>query len=130
MGFLTRFEPLFLSLLRVMTGLLILQHGTSKYLGFPVGPLNNIPMQSMAGIAGLFELVGGVLLVIGLFTRPVAFLLSGMTAIAYFTVHAGRGFFPLLNGGNLAIMFSFVCLYLSAAGGGPFSVDALIRQKE
>jgi putative oxidoreductase len=130
MGFLTGFQPLFLSLLRVMAGLLLLQHGTTKLLNFPIGPQNNAVLQSMGGAAGMIELVAGLLLVIGLFTRPAAFVASGLTAVAYFLVHAGQNFFPILNKGELAVLYCFVFLYLSAAGGGPFSVDALVRQKE
>lgn len=130
MAFLKQFEPTLLSLLRVMAGLLILQHGTGKYLNVPVGPMNNASIQTMSGAAGAFELLCGLLVVIGLFTRPAAFLLSGMTAAAYFLAHAGRGFFPILNGGELAALYCFVFLYLSAAGGGPFSVDRMIRQKD
>jgi putative oxidoreductase len=112
-----------------MTGLFLLQHGTTKYLNFPVGPMNNATPTTMSGAAGLLELVGGVLLVIGLFTRPVAFILSGMCAVAYFYSHAPRGFFPILNGGELAALYSFVLLYLAAAGGGAWSADAL-RKRE
>ena len=111
-------------------GLLVLQHGTTKLLNFPVGPQNNAAIQSMGGAAGVIELVCGLLVVIGLFTRPAAFLLSGMTAVAYFTAHAGRNFFPILNGGELAALYCFGFLYLAAAGGGPFSIDRLIRQKD
>jgi len=123
MDFLKPFTAQLLSLLRIMSGLLVLQHGTTKYLNFPVGPMNNASIQSMSGAAGLFELVCGALVVIGLFTRPAAFLLSGMTAVAYFYAHAPRGFFPILNAGELAVLYSFVFLYLAAAGGGPWSVD-------
>ena len=130
MYFLKRFETLFLSLLRVMSGLLLLQHGTTKLLNFPIGPQNNAVLQSLSGAAGAIELVAGILLVIGLFTRPAAFIASGMTAVAYFMVHAQRNFFPILNGGELAVLYSFVFLYLSAAGGGPFAVDRLIREKD
>jgi len=125
MDFLRPYAGQLLSLLRFMTGLLLLQHGTTKYLNYPVGPMNNASPMSMSGAAGLLELVGGVLLVIGLFTRPVAFILSGMCAVAYFYAHAPRGFFPLLNGGELAALYSFVLLYLAAAGGGTWSADAL-----
>ena len=86
--------------------------------------------QTPPGAAGVIELVCGVLMVIGLFTRPAAFLLSGMTAVAYFMAHASKNFFPILNGGELAVLYCFVFLYLAAAGGGPFSVDRLIRQKD
>ncbi len=130
MDFLRPHIPQFLSILRIMTGLLLLQHGTTKYLNFPVGPMNNADPLTMSGVAGLLELIGGVLLVIGLFTRPVAFILSGMTAVAYFWAHAPRGFFPLLNSGELAVLYSFVLLFLAAAGGGPWSADVLRNGKQ
>ncbi|HKD58685.1 MAG TPA: DoxX family protein [Hyphomicrobiaceae bacterium] len=130
MTLLKPFAPQLLSLLRFMSGLLVLQHGTSKYLNFPTGPMNNASPMTMSGAAGVIELVGGILLVIGLFTRPAAFILSGMTAVAYFYVHAQRGFFPLLNGGELAALYCFVFLYLAAAGAGPLSVDRLWSGKE
>ena len=125
MDFLRPYVLPLLSVLRIMTGLLLLQHGTTKYLNFPAGPMNNASPTTMSGAAGLLELVGGVLLIIGLFTRPVAFILSGMCAVAYFYSHAPRGFFPILNGGELAALYSFVLLYLAAAGGGAWSADAL-----
>jgi putative oxidoreductase len=125
MDFLRPLAAQLLSVLRIMLGLLLLEHGTTKYLGFPVGPMNNASPQTMSGAAGLFELVGGVLLILGLFTRPVAFILSGMTAVAYFYAHTQRGFFPILNGGELAIVYCFVLLYLAAAGGGAWSLDRL-----
>lgn len=115
-----------LSALRIMSGLLVLQHGTTKYLSFPVSRMSDTQLMSMSGAAGLIELVCGGLVVIGLFTRPAAFLLSGMTAVAYFYAHAHRGFFPLLNGGELAALYSFVFLYLAAAGGGAWSVDRIL----
>src|SRR5437762_11085666 len=102
MDFLRAFQPPLLSILRIMSGLLLLQHGTTKYLNFPAGPMNNASPMTMNGVAGILELVGGILLIIGLFTRPVAFILSGMTAVAYFYAHAPRGFFPVLNDGELA----------------------------
>lgn len=116
--------PRVLSILRIAAGLLILQHGTTKLLGFPASQMSGIPVGSMPGIAGVIELVGGILVVIGLFTRPAAFILSGMTAVAYWYVHAPQGFYPLLNGGELAALYSFVFLYLAFAGPGPWSVDA------
>jgi putative oxidoreductase len=117
--------PRVLSILRIMTGLLLLGHGTAKILKFPVIPnFANLDLSSMSGIAGFLELIGGVLLVIGLFTRPVAFILSGMCAIAYFYAHAPRGFYPGLNGGELAALYCFVFLYIAAAGPGPWSIDA------
>ena len=123
MDFLRPYTSQFLSVLRIMSGLLLLQHGTGKYLGFPLVPNYPASPFTMSGVAGLLELIGGVLLVIGLFTRPVAFILSGMCAVAYFYAHAGRGFFPILNGGELAALYSFVFLYLAAAGGEVWSVD-------
>ena len=124
MDFLRPYSSQLLSVLRIMSGLLLLQHGTAKYLNFPVHQtMNNASPSSMSGAAGIIELVGGVLLIIGLFTRCTAFVLSGMCAVAYFWAHAGRGFFPLLNGGELAALYAFVFLYLAAAGGGAWSVD-------
>jgi len=123
MNFLKPYTSQLLGVLRIMSGLLLLQHGTAKYLSIPVGPMNNASPATMSGAAGLIELIGGVLIIIGLFTRPVAFILSGMTAVAYFWAHAPRGFFPILNGGELAALYSFVFLYLAAAGGGAWSVD-------
>jgi putative oxidoreductase len=109
--------------LRVMTGLLFLQHGTAKIIGFPlVAGMDQMP-SAMLWITGLLELVGGALIILGLFTRPAAFLLSGFMAVAYFMAHASGSFFPILNMGELAIMFSFVFLWLAAAGAGPFSMD-------
>ncbi len=127
MDFLKPFAPQLLSVLRIMSGLLVLQHGTGKYLNFPIGPMNNASPSTMSGAGGLFELVCGALLVVGLLTRPAAFLLSGMTAVAYFWVHAPRGFFPILNAGELAVLYCFVFLYLAAAGAGPWSIDRLWR---
>ena len=122
---LTRLAPHVLSLLRIAAALLLLQHGTTKVLGFPVTQMSGISLTSLPGIAGIIELVGGALLLIGLFSRPVAFILSGMTAVAYFLVHAPQSFFPILNGGELAALYSFVFFYLTFAGPGPWSVDAL-----
>jgi putative oxidoreductase len=113
-----------------MSGLLILQHGVTKYLNFPVGPMNNASPMTMGGAGGLFELVCGALVVIGLFTRPTAFLLSGMTAVAYFWSHAPRGFYPILNGGELAVLYCFVFLYLAAAGAGSWSLDRILRKAD
>lgn len=119
-----------LSVLRAAAGLLLLQHGTAKLLGFPALPMfAELSLASMPGIAGILEFFGGILIVVGLFTRPVAFILSGMTAVAYFYAHAVRGFYPILNGGELAALYCFVFLYLAAAGGGPWSLDAAWRGK-
>jgi putative oxidoreductase len=116
--------------LRVMTGLLLLQHGTAKIFGFPMNDtLKGMfdQMGSMTTVTGILELVGGVLIIIGLFTRPVAFILSGFMAVAYFMVHAPMGFYPILNFGELAVLYSFVFLWLAAAGAGPYSLDAQSR---
>jgi len=121
--------PRLLSILRIMTGLLFLQHGTAKLLKIPVVPMfANLSLTSLPGIAGVLELVGGVLIILGLFTRSVAFVLSGLMAVAYFMAHAPRGFYPILNAGELAILFCFVFLYLAAAGPGPWSIDAARRK--
>jgi putative oxidoreductase len=126
--FCAKWHAQFLSVLRIMTGLLFLEHGTAKYLGFP--HLEKVPDPvSMSGISGMLELVGGALIVLGLFTRPVAFLLSGNMAVAYFYAHAPRGFFPMLNMGEGAILYCFVFLYIFFAGPGPWSVDAMMRRK-
>lgn len=116
-----------LSILRIMTGLLFLAHGTTKFFGFPVTqmtPAPGAPMDTMMIVTGTLELVGGVLIVLGLFTRITAFVLSGFMAVGYFMVHAPQNFHPILNRGELAIMFCFVFLYLAAAGAGPWSIDA------
>jgi putative oxidoreductase len=124
----TTWSPRLLSILRIMSGLLFMQHGTAKFLGIPVVPqLANTPLTSLSGIAGVVELVGGALLVIGLFTRPVAFLSSGLMAFAYFMAHAPSDFYPIVNAGELAILYCFVFLYLAFAGGGPWSVDTARR---
>jgi putative oxidoreductase len=117
--------PRLLSILRIVAGLLFLQHGTAKYLKIPTVPMfANLDPLSPSGIAGMFELVGSVLLILGLFTRPVAFVLSGLMAAAYFIGHAPRGFYPILNAGELAALYCFVFLYIAAAGAGPWSLDA------
>lgn len=124
-------QPAILSLFRFVTGLLILQYGVAKWLKFPVVPMFANP-PTIAMVAGALELVLGALLVIGLFTRPAAFVLSGLMACAYFIGHmfkAAPVWLPLLNGGTTAIAFCFACLFLSAAGGGPYSIDAIARRK-
>ena len=117
--------PRLLSILRITTAFTFLQHGTAKLLGFPqVDMFANLQIASIYGVAGILELVGGVLLLIGLFSRPVAFILSGMMAVAYFMAHSEPFFSPMLSGGEAAYLFAFVFLYLWAAGPGPWSVDA------
>lgn len=125
MTFLKPFSPHLLSLLRIASGLLFLQHGATKYLSIPATKMSGVSPMTMGGAAGLIELICGALLVLGLFTRPAAFLASGTMAVAYFLVHAPQNFYPLLNGGELAALYSFVFLYLAAAGGGPISIDRL-----
>ena len=113
-------SPRMLSVLRIITGLLFMEHGMQKFFAFPSpGPA----LTPLLIVQGLLELVGGILIVIGLFTRPVAFILAGDMAVAYFYAHVPRGFFPQVNMGQLAIMFCFVFLYLFMAGGGAWSVD-------
>ncbi len=120
----SRFEPYMLSVLRIMTGLLFLEHGTSKLLGFPPGPSPS--MFALSWFAGMIELIGGVLVTLGLYTRAAAFIMSGEMAIGYFYVHAPKTFFPMLNGGDAAILYCFLFLYLAVAGGGAWSLDRLI----
>jgi putative oxidoreductase len=126
-NFLRPWSAQLLSVLRIMAGLLLLQHGTSKYLNFPMSSFSNASPTTMIGAAGIFELIFGALLTIGLFTRPSAFILSGLNAVAYFYVNAPLGFFPLRNGGSLAVLFCFTLLYIAAAGGGAWSLDKLWR---
>lgn len=118
-------QPRALSLLRFMTGLVLLQYGLQKIFGLiPGGPIQMQSFGTLIWFAGAVELVGGALLTVGLFTRAAAFILSGQMAFAYFIGHAGRNFFPILNGGGLAIILCFLCLYLVTAGGGSISLDA------
>jgi len=125
----TAWAPRLLSILGIMSGLLLLQHGTGKLLKFPMGAVPpTFNLMSMPGYAGFIEFVCGILLVIGLFSRPAAFIASGMTAVAYFMVHAPQGFFPILNRGELAVLYCFVFLYLAAAGPGPWSLDAMRKR--
>ena len=124
--------PCFLSLLRIIAAFLFIQFGATKILGWPAAVMpggGTATLASQAGVAGLLELGGGALLLVGLFTRPVAFVMSGLMAFAYFIGHAGGGFWPVLNGGAPAVIFCFVWLYISAAGGGPWSLDALMRRR-
>ena len=127
---LARYEPMVLSIFRIMVGLLLFQYGVAKLFKFPPVPMfAKVELMSLIGAAGALELILGGLLIIGLFTRPVAFILCGEMAFAYFIGHFPRGFIPLLNGGNAAILFCFACLYLVFAGGGPWSVDAMMRKR-
>lgn len=118
----TQYSPYLLSLLRAVAGLAFLQHGVSKFFGLPPFPL---PMNPMLYAAGTIELVAGTLLILGLITRPAAFLASGMSAVGYFLVHAPQGFFPAANGGEAILLYSFIFLFIASAGAGPVSLDAL-----
>lgn len=119
--------PRLLSVLRIMAALLYMAHGTSKLLAFPPGPMNP-PLLSLGGISGCLEIGLGLLIALGLFTRPAAFIASGHMAFAYFIGHFPKDFFPVLNGGDAAVLFCFIFLYIAAAGPGPLSVDAQMRR--
>ena len=123
--------PRVLSILRIMAALVFIQHGTQKLFNFPEStrPVSPDGISTFMLITGLLEFGGGGLFLLGLFTRPVAFMLSGMMAVAYFMAHAPRGFYPINNGGDLAILFSFVFLYFMCAGGGCWSLDAQRTKK-
>ena len=121
---LTNWAPHVLSLLRIVVGLLFLQHGLVKLFAFPMAPQTAPAMGSLIWYAGLIEIVGGVLLILGLLTRLVAFIVAGEMAFAYFIGHSPRSIYPIQNGGNLAILYCFVFLYLMFSGPGPWSVDA------
>ena len=125
-------SPYLLSALRIVTAFCFMQHGMMKLFAFPkgMGPDNNtVTMWTQAWIAGVLEAFGGGLMLLGVFTRPIAFLLSGEMAVTYFQFHAPRGFWPTMNGGEVVVLFCFTWLYISAAGGGPLSVDALMKRK-
>ena len=121
---LTVWSPQALAVLRIMTALLFIAHGTQKHFAFPPNESGNtVELFSLMGLAGTLELVGGLLILIGLFTRPVAFVLSGFMAVAYFMAHAPQSFYPVNNGGDAAILYCFVFLYLVFVGPGAWSVD-------
>jgi putative oxidoreductase len=123
---LSAWSPHLLSVLRIMSALLFLEHGTSKLLGVPPSAMHwSFQVASPMGWSGIIEFVGGILLAVGLFTRLTAFILSGEMAVAYFMVHAPHDFFPMVNKGEIAVLYCFVFLYLAAAGGGPWSLDRL-----
>jgi putative oxidoreductase len=133
-SFRSGWAPRVLSILRIVAAFLFMAHGTQKLFGFPAAaqqaaqPAAPFALFSIIGISGVLEFFGGLLLLLGLFTRPVAFILSGMMAVAYFMAHAPGGFWPVLNKGELAVLYSFVFLYLAAAGGGVWSLDNLWRR--
>ncbi|MBV8688421.1 MAG: DoxX family protein [Alphaproteobacteria bacterium] len=123
-----RWAPALLSLLRFVAGLIFLEHGAQKLLGFPPSPMPQPAPMTLFWFGGILELVGGTLVALGLFTRPVAFLLSGEMAIAYWMFHAPQSPYPAVNMGDAAILYCFVFLYLAAAGPGPWSLDATMRR--
>lgn len=125
-GKLAAYSPVVLSILRIVTGLIFLAHGTQKFLGFPVGERagSGWALDNLGAVAGMIELVTGVLLVLGLFTRSAAFVASGTMAVAYWYAHAPQDFFPVNNAGDAAILYCFVFLYLIFAGPGPLSLDS------
>ena len=125
----SRYQPQLLSVLRIMSGLLFLEHGTAKVLGFPAVEGVPPPGLSLPGLSGPLELVLGALLVLGLFSRPAAFLAAGFCAVGYWLVHGTQNLFPIVNGGETIALYCFVFLYLMAAGPGPWSVDAAMRRK-
>lgn len=130
--FMSPFEASTLALLRVVAALMLMQHGVQKLFGWlvpPDRPAQPLELLSQRGLAGVLEVFGGVLLAIGLFTRPVGFILSGLMAFAYFLSHAPDGFWPILNRGELAALYCFLFFYLSARGGGPYSIDALLERR-
>jgi putative oxidoreductase len=122
-----RYTPYLLSILRIVAAVLFIEHGTGKLFGFPAG--NPVPTMSLYWYAALIEVIGGILVLIGLFTRPAAFIMSGEMAFAYFMSHSPKGLYPLTNGGDAAVLFCFVFLYLAFAGAGPWSADACWRKK-
>lgn len=128
--FCDKWTPYVLGLLRIIVGFLFLQHGSAKLLGMPhIAMFDGLQLMSLMGLAGILELVGGGLILIGLFTRPVAFILSGQMAVAYFMAHAPNGFLPILNQGELAALYSFIFLYFAFAGAGKLSVDSVCCKK-
>ena len=127
---LSKWQPTALSLFRFITGLLLFQYGVAKILKFPAGTMfDKVELFSLIGAAGTIELVLGALLMVGLFSRIVAFILSGEMAFAYFIGHFPKNFFPVINGGTAAILFCFACLYLATSGPGPISVDGMMGKK-
>lgn len=130
MNFLQPFQAHILSLVRILSGYAFFLHGTAKFFEFPISMTDgngSVPLFSMYGVAGVLEVVGGILLILGLFTRPTAFILSGQMAVAYFMFHFSL--FPLVNEGEAAMLFSLVFVYLASAGGGAWSLDNILAKK-
>ncbi|HUQ33102.1 MAG TPA: DoxX family protein [Pyrinomonadaceae bacterium] len=132
-SFLASWSPRLLSIMRIVFGLLFMLHGSQKLLNYPAGPPEfgfPFPLFTLPGFAGALELIGGLLIILGLFTRPVAFILSGQMAVAYFMGHfTPKAFWPTQNGGELAVLYCFAFLYLAAAGGGRWSLDYQLRHR-
>lgn len=138
MNSLSRWTPVFLSILRIVAGLLLLEHGTQKLFGFPPSGHGTVALASMMGVAGIIEFGGGLLVTLGLLTRPAAFICSGLMAVAYFMAHASghviqhippstaETIFPILNKGEVPVIYCFVFLFLFVAGGGAWSIDAMM----
>ena len=127
-AFWSKWSPVLLSILRIVVAFCFMEHGAMKLFGFPGAGDHKVEIASLMGFAGILEFLGGGLVLLGLFTRPVAFILSGEMAFAYFMAHAPQGFWPLLNQGEAAVLYCFVFLYLSAVGGGPWSLDRVMRK--
>lgn len=129
-SFLDKWTPQIHGLLRIVVGFMFLCHGSAKLLGMPhVEGLSGVPLVSLMGLAGVLELGGGLLVMVGLFTKPVAFILSGEMAVAYFKAHFPGGWLPLLNHGEAAAFYSWVFLFFAAAGGGAFQLESLVRKR-
>ncbi len=126
-----RWAPRLLSILRIIAALIFIEHGTQKFFGFPAEPANGYPaFLTLIWWQGLIEVLGGILLLLGLFTRFTAFILAGDMAVAYWMVHAPKSLYPALNGGDAAILYCFVFLYIAAAGGGAWSLDGALRSAQ
>ena len=125
--FLGRFEPYIYAILRIIAGFLLFWHGSMKLLGFPP-PKQPIALDGLMATSGVIELVGGLMIILGLFAGFAAFIASGELAVAYFMAHAPQGFFPILNGGELAVIYCFVLLYIASRGSGLLSIDSLINR--
>jgi putative oxidoreductase len=125
--FLGRYSPYAYAILRIVVGLMFMLHGTQKMFGVP-GDKPSVPITSMVGVAGVIELIGGLMIALGLFAGIAAFICSGLMAFAYFIAHAPRGFYPILNQGELAVVYCFLFLYIATRGSGVWSIDSLIRR--
>lgn len=128
-SFYATWTPRILSVLRIVTAFLFIAHGAQKLFNYPASTGGAVVITSFMGFAGILEFVGGLLLLLGLFTRPVAFILSGQMAVAYFMAHAPQGFLPLVNKGETAVLYCFIFLFLAVAGGGVWSLDSILRRQ-